>query len=245
MFRYKIVIEYKGTRYFGWQFQPGLPTIQETIENAIFGFSHEKTEVYGSGRTDAGVHALGQVAHFDLHKYYEPYTVIRAINHFLKPEDIVILGCEIVEQSFHARFSALRRVYKYKIINRNTPSAINRDLAWVVKKDLDINLMNEAAKILIGKHDFTSFRAIMCQAKSPIITLDDINVERTDDEITITVAARSFLHHMVRNIVGTLRKVGEGKLNKDDVKRILESKDRRAAEMTAPPDGLYLVKVEY
>ncbi|MBN9542523.1 MAG: tRNA pseudouridine(38-40) synthase TruA [Alphaproteobacteria bacterium] len=246
MIRYKITIEYKGTRYYGWQIQPGLPTVQEEIEKAIFAFSHYKAEVYGSGRTDKGVHATGQVAHFDLPKEYDTHKLVRSINHFLQEEDIVVLDCEKVESDFHARYSAIRRTYQYRIINRSSPSAIYKNLSWVRHLPLDPEKMQEGANVLIGHHDFTSFRATMCQAKSPIITVDNIRIiSENYPEIIIEVSARSFLHHMVRNIVGTLRKVGEGELTPKDVQNILDAKNRAAAEMTAPADGLFLCKVDY
>lgn len=243
--RYKLTIEYDGTDYFGWQIQNSVPSVQESIEKAIKAFSSLDTEVYGSGRTDRGVHAAAQVAHVDLAKDYNAETVKGAINHFLKEEKIVILDCEKVADDFHARFSAIRRTYKYKIINRLSPLAINRNKAWHVINHLDAYKMQEGANFLLGNHDFTSFRATHCQAKSPIITIDNISIERFNEEIIMTISARSFLHHMVRNIIGTLKKVGENKLAPIDVKKILDAKDRKAAEMTAPPDGLYLWQIDY
>ncbi|MBN8828165.1 MAG: tRNA pseudouridine(38-40) synthase TruA [Sphingobacteriia bacterium] len=243
--RYKVTIEYQGTNTAGWQKQKNAASIQEYIEKAIYNFSKENVLVYGAGRTDAGVHALGQVAHFDLIREFDPQIILRATNHFLKNLPVGIVNCKIVDENFHARFSAIRRTYKYKIVNRPAPLIINKNLAWHVSANLDINKMQEAANFLIGKHDFTSFRASECQAKNPIITIDLINIVQNEELIEITVSARSFLHHMVRNIVGTIKMAGEGKICPTQVKNILEARNRTQAGPTAPADGLFLYSVEY
>jgi len=243
--RYKITIEYDGTGISGWQFQSNGNSIQQYLEEALLKFSKEKATVHGSGRTDAAVHALAQVAHFDLEKEYQPHIIQRGINHFLKPQKIVITNCEIVDDSFHARFSAKRRYYQYHILNRIYPSVLLENKVWHVKEKLDIGKMQEAANLLLGLHDFTSFRATHCQALSPIKTVDEIRIEKEGDKIIFHLKAPSFLHHMVRNIVGTLALVGKGKWKIEDVKKALEMKDRKAAGPTAPPQGLYFVNVEY
>jgi tRNA pseudouridine38-40 synthase len=243
--RYKIIIEYDGTNISGWQRQASSPSIQQFIEEAIEKFSREKTIVYGAGRTDSGVHALGQVAHFDLEKEYPTNIIQRAINHFLRPNKIAILDCSIVDNNFNARFSAKKRHYRYVILNRNVPSVFENYRAWHVREKLDIEKLQIAANILIGKHDFTSFRATHCQALSPIKTLDKIQVYKEKEHIIITLEAKSFLHHMVRNIVGSLALVGNGKWQPSDIANALEAKNRCSAGPTAPACGLYFVQVDY
>ncbi len=234
-----------GTGLVGWQKQDNGLSVQELLETAISQFSKEAPITYASGRTDAGVHAFGQVCHFDLIKNHDPYTVTRAINHFLRPHQVAVLNCEIVDEAFHARFSATSRHYLYRINNRSSLIALDRDRVWWVKHPLDVKVMKEASKHLIGRHDFTSFRASACQAKSPIKTLDQLDIVSFDDEIHFTLSAPSFLHHMVRNIVGTLTLVGLGKWSPMDLRIALESKQRSAAGVTAPAHGLYFVKVKY
>ena len=244
-FRYMITIEYIGTRISGWQYQTHTDSIQGILEKAIGCFSGEKVLLHAAGRTDAGVHAIAQVAHFDLAKYHNPYKVMQAINHFVRPNLVGITACEIVDLGFHARFSAKARHYVYRIINRPSITVIDRDRAWWIKHKLDVPLMQEAAKYLIGKHDFTSFRAKICQAKSPVKTLSKIEIVEADTEIRIYISAPSFLHHMVRNIVGTLVLVGNGKWDPSDVKHALDAKDRTLADSTAPACGLYFLRVDY
>lgn len=249
MTRWKLTIEYRGTNYAGWQIQgQGHKTIQETIENAIFSFSSQRVKIVGAGRTDSGVHARGQVAHFDFDNTrhnMSGYEIAKAINAFLKEESISIIRAEEVDDEFHARFGAKKKLYTYSILNRPAKPAIDNELVWHIGRDLDIDAMQEAAKHLIGTHDFTSFRAAMCQAKSPIKTVDDLKVERAGDYIFIHAFGQSFLHHMVRNIAGTLVLVGEGKWKPDDVKEALEKKHRAAAGITAPPEGLSLIYIDY
>lgn len=243
--RYKIIIEYLGKGLVGWQRQPCSPTVQALIEEAIYKFSNESVTLHAAGRTDAGVHALGQVAHFDLTKELAEFKVTRGISHFLRPHHIAIVSCERVSEDFHARFSAKKRHYLYRINNRDGAVAIDRDRVWHIFTPLNLSLMQEAAMHLIGQHNFTSFRAAECQAESPIKTLDSLEISKRGDEIHFNLTATSFLHHMVRNIVGTLVLVGKGKWQPDDVKKALNALKREAAGPTAPSSGLYFVKVDY
>ena len=243
MSRYKITIEYDGTNYSGWQKQSGAVSIQEKIEQAIYKFSNEEAMVYGSGRTDAGVHAKGQVAHFDLVKNWDTHNVICAINFYIRNDGIVIKDCEQVVDDFHARFWALKRVYKYVILNRKTPPALEANRVWYVRSDLDVEKMRDATKLLIGTHDFSSFRSAACQAKSPIKTLDSIDIQSFEEKIVITVMAKSFLHNMVRNLAGALCLIGSGKWSNDDLLKFLNAKNSKGHKYTAPSAGLYLEEV--
>ncbi len=245
MTRYRLTLEYDGTGFCGWQRQTNGPSVQQAVETAIFGFAGETVAVTGAGRTDAGVHALGQVAHFDLAKQTDAGTVRDALNAHLRPDAITVLAAEVVADDFNARFSAIERRYLYRIVNRRTPLALDRHRAWQVKTALDADAMHGAAQRLVGQHDFTSFRASLCQARSPLKTLDALDVERNGEQILVRARARSFLHHQVRNMVGTLKLVGEGKWNGDDVAAALAARDRSRAGPTAPPDGLYLTTVLY
>jgi tRNA pseudouridine38-40 synthase len=243
--RYKLTIEYDGAPYVGWQRQDNGASVQGEIEAAVAAFCGEPINVYGAGRTDSGVHALGQVAHFDLPRVTDADTVRDALNHYLRKAPISILSADQVDDDFHARFSAVGRHYLYRILNQRPPPALDRDKVWWHPKRVDAEAMHEAAQILVGDHDFTSFRATSCQAKSPVKTLDRLDVVRDGAEIRVTAAARSFLHHQVRNMVGTLMWVGSGKWGPADVQASLEARDRAAAGPTAPPEGLYLVQVDY
>ncbi len=247
MTKYKLEIEYIGTKYSGWQIQDDSPSVQGAIQNAIFKFCGENTECYSAGRTDAGVHAIRMPAHIELSKEYEPYKILMATNFHLQSEneDISILNVEKVPDDFHARFSCKKRYYIYKILNRPTRPIIDNQRVWWVYHPLDSKLMDKVAQNLVGLHDFSSFRAAECQAKSPVKTLDEISVKRNDDLIEIRVNAKSFLHHQVRNIVGTLEMVGRHKLTEQQFINILEAKDRRKAGPTAPASGLYFEKAEY
>ena len=245
MTRYKLTLEYDGRGLVGWQRQDNGPSIQAALEAAVKRFCGEAVTVHGAGRTDAGVHALAQVAHVDLDKATGADTLRDALNFHLKPAAVAVLAAEAVADDFHARFSATERAYRYRIVNRRAPLALDRGRAWFVPVPLDAAAMGEAARALLGKHDFTSFRAGECQAKSPVKTLDALEVSRDGDEIRIEARARSFLHHQVRNMAGTLKLVGEGKWSRADMERALAARDRRAAGPTAPADGLYLVAVRY
>lgn len=243
--RFKLLIEYHGTPFVGWQRQDNGTSVQGTLETAIFRFCGVETTITAAGRTDAGVHATGQVIHFDLDRDISALRVQGALNYHLKPHPIAVRAVEIVPDDFHARFSAVGRSYLYRIVNRRAPVAIERDRVWWVAMPLDTDAMNEAAQYLMGHHDFTSFRAAACQARSPDKTLDLLQVSRCDEDIRIVARARSFLHHQVRNMVGTLKLVGEGKWSPERVKTALAARDRAAAGPTAPPDGLYLTGVMY
>jgi len=245
MTRFKLTIEYDGSGSVGWQRQANGMSIQQALEEAVFRITGETVLVQGAGRTDAGVHALGQVAHVDIEKSIEPDKLRDAINFHLKPAPIAVLSSEVAPAEFHARFSATGRAYLYRIVNRRAPLTVDHGRAWLVNAALDAGAMHDAAQVLTGQHDFTTFRASLCQAKSPVKTLDRLSVHRVGEEIQIIAEARSFLHHQVRNIVGTLKLVGEGKWSKEDVRVALEARDRAEGGPTAPPDGLYLTRVRY
>jgi tRNA pseudouridine38-40 synthase len=243
--RYKLTIEYDGTPFVGWQVQDNGPSVQGHITDAVHAFSGERVVVRGAGRTDAGVHALGQVAHFDLTNSWDSETVRDAINAHMRPQPIAVLSAEQVADDFDARFSATRRRYVYRIINRRADLTLERDRAWRVARELDAATMHAAARRLVGKHDFTTFRAAECQARSPVKTLDSLDVERRGDELRIAASARSFLHHQVRSMVGSLVRVGEGGWSADDLVAALAARSRAACGPVAPPHGLFLVAVEY
>jgi tRNA pseudouridine38-40 synthase len=243
--RYKITLEYDGTPFVGWQRQENGLSVQQAVEEAIQKFSREKAETFAAGRTDAGVHALGQVAHFDLEKDYPEDEIMGAINFHIRPHPVAVMEVQKVDGEFHARFSAKQRSYTYRIINRRPPLVLEQNRAWHIVLPLDHEAMQEAAQYLVGRHDFTSFRAASCQGTTPIKNLDEVTVRREGERVEISVSARSFLHHMVRNITGTLFNVGVGKWAPGDVKRVLEAKDRALAGQTAPPEGLYFMRVEY
>jgi tRNA pseudouridine38-40 synthase len=240
-----MTLEYDGTPFVGWQRQSEGVSIQQLVEDAIEKFCGERAVVYGAGRTDAGVHALAQVAHFDLAKEAEPFRIMEALNFHLKPHPVAILDCAAAAPEFHARFSAIERRYRYRIVNRRAPLTLDRSRAFRVSAPLDAGAMHAAAQALVGRHDFSSFRAADCQADSPVKTLDALAVSRFGEEIEVTARARSFLHHQVRNMVGTLKLVGEGKWSAADVADALAARDRAAAGPTAPAEGLYLVAVKY
>ncbi len=242
---YRILIEYDGRDLVGWQRQKNGPSVQQHIEEAIDKFCGEEVRIQGAGRTDAGVHALGQVASFFLTSYRKSHVVMNALNQHLKPAPIAILECEEVDEEFNARFSARKRHYLYRIINRRAPLTVDSGLAWQVKRQLDSEAMHHAAQILVGKHDFSSFRAAACQAKSPIRTLEKLEVSRIGDEIQVRASAISFLHNQVRSMVGSLSLIGTGQWRERDLKAALDAKDRQRAGPNAPPYGLYLTAVDY
>jgi tRNA pseudouridine38-40 synthase len=244
--RYKMIIEYDGTPFSGWQVQANATlTVQGALERAAGAICGEPIRVHGAGRTDAGVHALGQVAHCDVPKVLVPGRFRDGMNAHLRPHPVGVLSADIVPDDFEARFSAVKRHYVYRITNRRANLAVNAGRVWRVPRPLDVAAMHEGAKRLLGRHDFTTFRDTECQAKSPIRTLDQLDVEQDGETITITTSARSFLHSQVRSMVGSLVWVGNGRWTPDDLAAALAAKDRSACGIVAPPDGLYLVKVDY
>lgn len=243
--RYRLLIEYDGGPFVGWQRQANGPSVQQAVEDALFAFHGERAGVFGAGRTDTGVHALGQVAHVDLTEPAPTATVRDALNFHLRPWPIAVRDAAIAADDFHARFSASGRRYLYRILSRQAPPALERGRVWHVRRPLDAAAMAEAARMLVGHHDFTTFRAAECQAVSPVKTLDRLDVEQTGDEIRIHAEARSFLHRQVRSMVGTLKLVGEGRWPPGRVAEALAAQDRAACGPVAPPDGLYLVAVHY
>ena len=243
--RYKLTIEYDGTPFVGWQVQGNGASVQGTLIEAIAAFAGERVMVHGAGRTDAGVHALGQVAHIDMAKDWDVSNVRDAINFHLRPLPIAVLAAEQVAADFDARFSAIKRHYLYRIINRRADLTLEQNRAWRLPRSLDAQAMHDAARKLIGKHDFTTFRSTECQAKSPVKTLDRLDVRRDGDQVCVIAEARSFLQHQVRSMVGSLVHVGEGKWTGDDLVAALEARDRTRCGQVAPPHGLYLVRVEY
>ncbi len=245
MHRYKLILEYDGTPFVGWQMQENGPSVQGALARAIEAFSGEVVVPRGAGRTDAGVHALGQTAHMDLVKDWQPDKIRDALNAQLRPDPISVLACERAREDFDARFSAVARHYLYRLIDRRAPLALERMRAWGVFRPLDAVAMNQAAQALIGNHDFTTFRSTECQAKSPTKTLDRLDVSRHGEIIRVETSARSFLHNQVRSMVGSLKLVGEGRWRADELRAALEARDRGACGAVAPPQGLYLVKVDY
>ena len=243
--RYRLTIEYDGAPFSGWQIQDNGPSVQGALEDAIEKLSGERVTVTGSGRTDAGVHALGQVAHFDLEKEFEPGKIRDGLNHFLRPDPVVVLEAAIAQADFHARFSAISRHYLFRILNRRSPPALETGKVWHISPKLDAEAMHAAAQMLVGQHDFTTFRAAECQAQSPVKTLDRLDVSRRGEDIHIEASARSFLHHQIRSFAGSLKLVGEGKWSPHDVADALAAKDRARCGPVSPPDGLYLVRVDY
>jgi len=243
--RFKLTIEYDGGPFSGWQRLPEQPSIQGALEDAVEKLTGARSEMIGAGRTDAGVHALAQVAHVDIDKPFSADTVRDGLNAHLRPAPIAVLHAEVVAPDFHARFFAVKRAYLYSIVNRRGPLTVARGFAWRVATPLDAEAMHAAAQRLVGKHDFTTFRDANCQANSPIKTLDQISVARNGDGIAVRCEAQSFLHRQVRSMVGTLVEVGLGKMSADDVSRILAAADRSQCGPVAPADGLYLVRVDY
>jgi tRNA pseudouridine38-40 synthase len=243
--RYRLTVEYDGGPYCGFQTQADLPTVQGSLEKAVLAFSGETIRLGAAGRTDTGVHALAQVCHIDLTRDWRPDVVRNALNAHLVPQPISILAVEAVDEDFHARFSAQGRAYLYRILNRQGFAALDRGRVWYVKKPLDAQAMHHAAQVLIGLHDFTTFRDMACQAKSPEKTLDEVIVRQAGEEIHLTFAARSFLHRQVRSMTGSLVEVGAGRWSAADLKAALEAKDRKRCGPVAPSDGLYLTGVEY
>ena len=245
MNKYKIIIEYSGTNFVGWQKQTNGISIQSCIEDALFKLTGEKTTIFGAGRTDAGVHAKGQVAHFEIKKVISLDSIRDGLNQHLKKNPISILKSEKVDNDFNARFSAKIRTYQYRIINRRSPLTIEKNLALGVFKKLNVNEMKKGAKFFIGKYDFNAFRSIDCQSSSSVKTVNSCEVNEINEEITVNVSARSFLHSQVRIMVGTLIEIGKGKIKSKELAEIISSKDRSRAGPTVPAHGLYLMKVKY
>ena len=243
--RYRLTIEYDGRPYKGFQAQESLPSVQGSIERAVKAFSGQALRLQAAGRTDTGVHAAGQVVHVDLERDWRPEVVRDALNAYLVPEPIAVIDAVVAEGDWHARFSATERRYIYRILNRKSPPALDRGKVWHVKKPLDAEAMHDAAQALIGNHDFTTFRHMQCQAKSPIKTMDVARVWREGEQVLLEFASRSFLHRQVRSMTGTLAEVGIGRWSAGDVKAALEARDRKACGPVAPADGLYLMGVKY
>src|SRR6516164_6646583 len=243
--RYKLTIEYDGAPFFGWQVQETLPSVQGALEAAVKAMTGTDARVHGAGRTDAGVHALGQVAHVDIEKQFSPDRFRDGLNAHLRPAPIAVLAAQIVPETFEARFSAVKRHYRYRIVNTRANLALDVGHAWRVPRRLDTDAMHSAAQRLVGKHDFTTFRDTECQAKSPEKTLDQLDVLRDGDAVNILTSARSFLHSQVRSMVGSLVWVGEGRWSGNDLAAALAARNRAACGPVAPPEGLYLVRVDY
>lgn len=245
MTRFALTIEFDGGPYMGWQRQDHGPTVQGAVEEAINKVTGEQVLVYSAGRTDAGVHALGMRAHVDIEKDISAFRLTGAINAHLVPHPIAIIGCEVVPDEWHARYSCTGRAYEYRIVNRRAPLTVERGRAWRIGPMLDADAMHEAAQLLVGLHDFTTFRSAHCQSASPVKTLDQLDVRRDGEHIIVEAAALSFLHHQVRSMVGCLATVGRGRWSAADLKAALDAKDRGTLAENAPPDGLYFVRATY
>jgi tRNA pseudouridine38-40 synthase len=245
MTRFRLTVEFDGGPFMGWQRQAHGPSVQQAIEQAVEAVTGEQVVSHAAGRTDAGVHALAMSAHVDVEKAITPFRLMEGVNALLRPDPVAILSCEMVPDDWHARFSCVGREYIYKIINRRAPLTLDLGHAWRIAKSLDADAMHEAAQVLVGQHDFTTFRSAHCQAQSPVKTLDRLDVRREGDQVLVEAAARSFLHHQVRSMVGCLAMVGQGQWTKADLKAALDAADRAALGLNAPPDGLYFVRARY
>ena len=245
MQRYKAKIEYDGTSFVGWQFQKNWLSIQEVLQKAIFNFTKEKVVVIGAGRTDSGVHALAQVAHFDLKKKIKEKNFLPGINQHIGNQPVTVLKINKASKKFHARFDAKKRTYQYTIINRQSPLALQKSKAWHIRKKLDVKAMKKGVKLLLGTHDFSTFRASSCGAKSPIKTMEKISIKKNKDKITLQFTSKSFLQQQVRSMVGCIKYLGEGKWNLDTFKQSFKSKNRIRCAPPAPACGLYLTKIKY
>ena len=245
MSRFALTLEYDGGPFMGLQRQPHGPSVQQAIEEAAFAVTGEQVTLAAAGRTDAGVHALAMRAHFDLSRGFDPFRMMEALNARLKPAPIAVTACAVVADDWHARFSCTGRAYIYRIANRRAPLTLERGHAWRITRPLDAGAMHEAAQALVGLHDFTTFRSVHCQSQSPIKTLDRLAVAREGDHVLIAAAARSFLHHQVRSIVGCLALVGQGQWTAADLAAALAAKDRAELGLNAPPEGLYFVSATY
>ncbi len=245
MTRFALTIEFDGGPFFGLQRQDNGPSVQQSIEDAAYAVTGEKVTLHSAGRTDSGVHALAMRSHLDVEKPFDPFRLMQALNAKLRPEPVAIIGCEVKREDWHARFSCTGRSYEYRIRNRRAPLTLEKGRAWHIARPLDHTAMHEAAQALVGNHDFTTFRSAHCQAASPVKTLDRLDVSREGDGIIVRAAARSFLHHQVRSMVGCLALVGQGTWGIDQVARALEARDRAALGLNAPPEGLYFVHATY
>jgi tRNA pseudouridine38-40 synthase len=245
MTRFRLIVEYDGRPFMGWQRQPHGPSVQSAIEDAALAIFGEAVVVHAAGRTDAGVHARGMVAHIDLERDITAFRLLGALNAGLRPNSVAIIECAVVEPDFHARFSCVARHYEYRIVNRRAPLTFEAGLAWRIAPALDVEAMHAAAQSLTGHHDFTTFRSAHCQATSPMRTLDRLDVTCDEDRITVRARARSFLHHQVRSMVGCLSLVGRERWSAADLKAALAAKDRTALGLNAPPDGLYFMRADY
>lgn len=245
MTRFRLTVEYDGRPFMGWQRQPHGPSVQEAIERAAIAVTGEAVVVHAAGRTDTGVHALAMTAHVEVARPITPFRLMEALNAKLRPEPIAVLACEAAAEDFHARFSCLARHYEYRIVVRRAPLTHEAGLAWRIAPELDAGAMHMAAQALVGRHDFTTFRSVHCQAESAVKTLDRLDVARVGDRIGVRASARSFLHHQVRSMVGCLALVGQGKWSSDDLAAALEARDRAALGLNAPPDGLFFVRADY
>ncbi|MAM38101.1 MAG: tRNA pseudouridine(38-40) synthase TruA [Erythrobacter sp.] len=245
MTRFALTIEFDGTPFFGLQRQDNGPSVQQSLEDAAFRVTGEEVRLHSAGRTDTGVHALAMRSHIDIEKDIAPFRLMEALNAQVRPDPIAVTHCEVVADDWHARFSCTGRSYVYRIANRRAPLTLERNRLWQVPQDLDHDAMDRAAKALVGLHDFTTFRSVQCQAQSPVKTLDRLDVERVGDEVRIHAAARSFLHHQVRSMVGCLALVGMGRWREEQMAEALEARDRQALGLNAPPHGLYFVEATY
>jgi tRNA pseudouridine38-40 synthase len=243
--RFALTVEYDGRPFQGWQRQAHGPSVQQALEEAAFAVTGERAAVYAAGRTDGGVHALAMRAHLDIAKPIAPFRLMEALNARVRPAPVAVTACEVVAEDWHARFSCVGRAYEYRIVNRRAPLTWERGLAWQVPQPLDAEAMAAAAAVLVGRHDFTTFRSAHCQADSPLRTLDRLEVAREGERVTVRAAARSFLHHQVRSMVGCLALVGMGRWTPADMAGALAATDRAALGLNAPPDGLWFVRAEY
>jgi tRNA pseudouridine38-40 synthase len=243
--RFRLTVEFDGRPFMGWQRQAHGATVQSAIERAAEAVTHEAVTVHAAGRTDTGVHGLAMTAHLDVERAITPFRLMEALNALLLPDPVAVLACEVVPDDFHARFSCVGRHYEYRIVNRRAPLTHEAKLAWRISAALDADAMHDAAQILVGRHDFTTFRSAHCQSASPVKTLDRLDVTRAGDRIIVRASARSFLHHQVRSMVGCLGLVGQGKWSAGDLRDALEATDRAALGLNAPPDGLFFVRADY
>lgn len=245
MTRYALKLEFDGGPFFGLQRQDNGPTVQQTVEDAAHAITGEHVRMHAAGRTDSGVHALGMVAHIEIARPFDPFRLMEALNAKMRPAPVAVIACRAVADDWHARFSCIGRAYEYRIVNRRPPLTLERGKAWQVTRPIDADVMHKAAQVLVGTHDFTTFRSSHCQSRSPVKTLDQLDVSREGEQVIVRAAARSFLHHQVRSMVGTLTLVGLGQWTVPQLEAALEARDRAELGLNAPPDGLYFVRAVY